>query len=224
MQRIPINCFNPSSDTTDSNSNPEFQELIMDLLGKQAEEAKEGVENVSEQVEKLESHLNAVDSALQDYIGNSGAVLNADLNVEQSQTREIDREKSEIERLESKMEDLSDQMDRVREHQRKNTEMIQQITESELVDTIEKVRKLVNTSNKRFYSLQSDFRDLEQRLNELENDFIMEVNSREFDFEKKVDQRTFKEEMEEVRAGLNKLRASVSIMAEETDKKGIDVE
>lgn len=196
----------------------------MDLLGKQAEEAKEGVENVSEQVQKLESHLNAVDSALQDYIENSGSVLNADMKVEQSQTREIDREKSEIEELEQKMDRLSDQMDRIREHQRKNTKMIQQITESELVDTIEKVRKLVNTSNKRFYSLQSDFKDLEQRLNELENDFIMEVNSREYDFERKVDQRIYEEERDELRKELSKLRTSVNILAEDENEDRVTLE
>lgn len=193
----------------------------MDLLGKQAEEAKQGVEHVSEQVEKLESHLDAVDSALQDYIEQSGTVLNADMNVEQDQYQEIDREKNEIDRLESKMEDLSDQMDRIREHQRKNTRKIQQITDSKLLETLEKVRKLVNTSNKRFYNLQSDFKDLEERMNELENDFIMEVNSREFDFEKKLDQRTFKEERKELWREIKKLRASVNVMADDGELEEI---
>ncbi|WP_414836942.1 hypothetical protein [Candidatus Nanohalococcus occultus] len=196
----------------------------MDLLGKQAEEAKQGVQQVSDQIDQLESHLNAVDSALQDYMENSGAVLNADLKVEESQTTEIDREKTEIQRLESKIDEMSEQMSRIQKHQRKNTEMIKQITDSQLLDTIQKVRKLVNTSNKRFYNLQSDFTDLEDRLNELENDFVMEVNSREFDFEKKLDARKFKEERKEVREELSKLRASVNFLAddEEEDKLRID--
>ncbi|WEL19339.1 hypothetical protein [Candidatus Nanohalococcus occultus] len=196
----------------------------MDLLGKQAEEAKQGVQQVSDQIDQLESHLNAVDSALQDYMENSGAVLNADLKVEESQTSEIDREKTEIQRLESKIDEMSEQMSRIQKHQRKNTEMIKQITDSQLLDTIQKIRKLVNTSNKRFYNLQSDFTDLEDRLNELENDFVMEVNSREFDFEKKLDARKFKEERKEVREELSKLRASVNFLAddEEEDELRID--
>jgi hypothetical protein len=60
---------------------------------------------------------------------------------------------------------------------------------------------------------------LESRLNELENDFIMEVNNREFDFEKKLNKRRFEERDEEIKQELAKLRTSVNTLADEVDKK-----
>nr|EGQ39959.1 MAG: hypothetical protein J07AB56_06870 [Candidatus Nanosalinarum sp. J07AB56] len=53
----------------------------------------------------------------------------------------------------------------------------------------------------------------------MEGEFSVEVENRDFDFEKKLDRREFEDEKQETREEIAKLRASVNFLADELNKK-----
>lgn len=196
----------------------------MDLLGKEGERAKEDVEKVSSQLEDLESHLNAVDKALQDFMQKSENILVGDLQLEEGEIRKLEQleakdeeETRSIAELDDEVEMIKKQLRDIRKTQKKNEKKLDILMDSELLDIIDKVRDLVNTTNKRYYELRSSIQKLEKRLNELENDFVLEVNNREFDFEKKADRREFEDRTEELEEEISKLRTSFNILSDEVD-------
>lgn len=196
----------------------------MDILGRKAEEAKEDVEQVSGELRNLRSHLDALDNALQDFMQRSGRLMTDDLKMEEGQLKEIDRldreeldDRHRIEELEEDLELLLDEVRDLSAGQRDNRNKIEEIADSELLDVVEKIRNMINVTNKRYFDLKDSIEELEQRINQLENDFVMEVNNREFDFEKKVDQKEFDSTEEELRNEIKKLRSSLNILAEDVD-------
>jgi chromosome segregation ATPase len=205
----------------------------MDILGKEGEEAKENVQQVSQQLSNLESHLNAVDTALQDFMQSSDMLGQKAMQFEEDELQELgqveqevkevreseETDQEDIERLEEKIETLQSQVQQMAKVQLKNKKRIQSIMDSELLEIIGRIRKLINTTNKRYYDLRDSIDNLEQRLNELENDFVMEVNTRDYDFEKKVDQNDYEMRNQDIKNELAKLRASVNVLADEMDKK-----
>lgn len=197
----------------------------MDILGKEGEEAKENVQRVSTQLESLESHLNAVDSALQDFMDNSQKIMAEDMALQESEVQQIDRLDQENRNEERSIAEIDNEMDRMKRQikslqnvQRKQSQQLDLLMDSELLDIIDRVRDLVNTTNKRYYDLRDALKKIENRLNELENDFIMEVNNREYDFEKKVDKREYEDETEELENEISKLRASFSVLSNDVDE------
>jgi len=70
----------------------------MDLLGKQGEQASERLNNVEEKIQQIDSHLSAVDNALQDFVDNYSKLLEG----------ELDQHDSEINQLWDAIEDTSD--------------------------------------------------------------------------------------------------------------------
>lgn len=199
---------------------------MVDLLGTQGEEAKENVEKMSDQLELVESHLHAVDSALQDFMQKSGHLLEDTYSLEEEELQELGKvermtedERWDIDELQDRVESLDRQVSQMKKIQQKNKQKLDAILDSELLDIMGRVRKLINTTNKRYYDLRDSLKSMEDRINELENDFIMEVNNREFDFEKKLNKRKFEDRDEEIQQELAKLRASISILAEDADKK-----
>ena len=197
----------------------------MDILGKEGEKAKQNVEKVNHQLESLESHLNAVDSALQDFMNNSQNYLGAELSLQETEVKELDKldkhdeENSRtIAELDNEIERMRRQMKSMMKIQRTQGQQLKVLMDSELLDIIDRVRDLVNTTNKRYYDLRDALKSLENRLNELENDFIMEVNNREYDFEKKANQRDVEERTEELENEIKKLRASFSMLSDEIDE------
>lgn len=198
----------------------------MDILGKKGEEAKENVTQVSEQLNNLESHLSAVDTALQDFMESSNSIMNDSFQLEEDEIREIgnvesdvEDERTDIEELEGQIENLQSQVQRMAEVQMKNKKRLQAIMDSELLEIVGRIRKLINTTNKRYYDLKDAIEDIDQRMNELENDFVLEVNSREYDFERKVDQNDYEMRNQDIKEELAKLRTSVNVLADEMDKK-----
>ena len=198
----------------------------MDILGKKGEEAKENVNQVSEQLNNLESHLTAVDTALQDFMENSESIMDDSFKLEEEEIREIgnvesnvEDEERDIEELEGQIQTLQSQVERMAEVQMKNKKRLQAIMDSELLEIVGRIRKLINTTNKRYYDLKDAIDDIDQRVNELENDIVLEVNSREYDFERKVDQNDYKMRNQDIKEELAKLRASVNVLADEMDKK-----
>ncbi len=200
----------------------------MDLLGKKGEEAWEDLERVSEQLEDVESHLYAVDQALQDFMEQSEHILEQTYRFEEKEVESLERvreeEEQDIEGLESKLESrlsrLEDSIEHLRTKQAENRKKIETIMESELLDIIERVRKMINDTNRRYNRLRDGLESLEQRINEVENDLVLEINSREFDFGRKLDRSEYEQESDDMWNEIKKLRASVNMLADELDKKG----
>ncbi len=199
----------------------------MDLLGKKGEEAWQDVEKLSEQLRDLESHLDAVDSALQDYMDRSQQLLQETYRFEEQEIEGLeemmDEEKDDrqrLDRLERRFDRLEDSIEHLRTKQAENQKKIETIMDSELLDIVERVRKMINDTNRRYNRLRDGLESLEQRINEVENDLVLEINSREFDFDRKLDRSEHEQESDEIWNEIKKLRASVNVLAEELDKKG----
>ncbi len=198
----------------------------MDLFGKQGEEAMERLEKVSGRLESLESHLDAVDTALQDFMDRSEALLEHTYRFEEAEVdsideleHEVEEEETEIETVERRVRNLEEDMKHLRRKEVDNARKIDRIMDSELLDIIDRVRKLINSTNRRYNRLRDSLESMEQRINELENDFVMEVNTRDYDFDKKVDESEFETEKDELWNEVKKLRASVNVLADELDKR-----
>ncbi len=182
----------------------------MDILGKQGEEAREELDNVSRRIQKLESHLDAVDSALSDFMDDSLEVMQQEQRIDKAEAHKIEElgEEERIDELEERVSLLEDGQETLKSK-------LQELVGSELLDTVSGIDSRVRAVRNRLKELE----DLEDRLNELENNVILEINSREFDFDRKLDKREFEDSREEFYEEIRKLRASVNVLADELDKK-----
>ncbi len=193
----------------------------MDILGKQAEEALEGVQNVSRRLEKLESHLNALDSALQD----TRNVVQEDYRVEEAEAATIEDINQRASEDEVWIEELEQRLDVLEAHQEELDRELREIVDRKLLVTLRKVSETIDRLNTSQNRLRSDFSDLQEEVDRLENEWLLEANRREYDFERKLDSEEFESEKTDMWDEIRKLRSSVNILAEELDKKeDIEVE
>lgn len=194
---------------------------MVDPLGKKGEEALEGVKNVSQRLERLESHLNALDNALQDTRG----ALKQDYQVEQAETEKIDEleERSDLE--EQDIEQLRERLDVVESHQQELDQELREIVDRKLMVTLRKVSETIDRLNSSQNRLRRDLSELQEEVEELENKWVLEANRREYDFERKLDAEEFESTKTDMWEEIRKLRSSVNVLADELDKKNdIEVE
>lgn len=187
----------------------------MDILGKEGEKAQENIKHLSEELGKLESHLNAVDAALQDFVD----------RFQQLESDEQSFLRDELEQLES-LADRDDEIEKLRKRvnnlekrQQANDRKLEKLYDSGLMDTIETLRSAAKSSKKVSQGVRSDLRSLEERVDELEGNFLLEVNKRDYDFGQKLDVKEFEKEKDAIINEIKKLRASVNILADEIDEK-----
>lgn len=197
----------------------------MDLLGKQGEEASERLNKVERKIQQMDSHLNAVDNALQDFVDNYSKILEDELDYHESEIIELRKalenssdDKEETEKLRRRLSKLESRLD---EHEGTVEELIGSDLEetfSEFVDGVKNVKNMVRNTKK-------DVKDLDQRVDDLESELMVEINNRDFDFEKKLDKREYEEREDRLEEEVKKLRASVVFLADELDKEDeIEVE
>lgn len=197
----------------------------MDLLGKQGEEASERLNNVEQKIQKIDSHLNAVDNALQDFVDNYSQILEDELDYHESEIIQLrkalenssdDQEKTE--RLKRRLNKIEKRLD---DHENRIEDMLDSDLEktfSDLVEGIKNVKKMINHT-------QDDISDLEERVEDVESELMVEINNRDFDFEKKLDKREYEDRETKLEEEIKKLRTSVLFLADELDKEDeIEVE
>lgn len=197
----------------------------MDLLGKQGEEASERLDRVENQLGKLESHLNAVDTALQDFVDNYSKILEDEIGFHEEEIlrlREVVSqnvgEEKDIERLEGRLNAVEKRLDN-------HEEKVEQIIGSDLEKTFSDLTNGIKNARATMKDTKSRVKDLEKRLDDLESELLVEINNRDFDFEKKLDKREYEEREDKLEEEVKKLRASVIFLADELDKKDeIEVE
>jgi chromosome segregation ATPase len=199
--------------------------VSMDLLGKQGEEASERLNNVEQKIQQIDSHLNAVDKALQDFVDNYSQILEDELDYHESeilQLRKAIEKNSEDQERTDKLEKRLNKIEkRLDNHEKRIDKIIDSDLEktfSDLVDGIQNVKNMINNT-------ESDLEKLGERVDDVESELMVEINNRDFDFEKKLDKREYEEREDRLEEEVKKLRASVIFLADELDREDeIEVE
>lgn len=183
----------------------------MDLLGKKGEEAVEDIGAVEERIQSLEKHLDAVDSALQDFVDNYQHVLEGELDYQEEELRRL----RELVRREDEN-DSSEEIDELSGRIRKLENRVSRMEEN-TNERLEKMIYIMRQIRGEIRSSKEHTSEIEEDLKSLENEFYVHKNNRAYDFEKKLDKREYQKENEELKDEISKLRASVSALADEVD-------
>lgn len=180
----------------------------MDLLGDKAEEAHRQVSEVSQRLQDIESHVNALDSALGDFesrldkIENQGGRGAEEAESNRSRIRDLERVFRRLSDINSKtMAKLEDMDDEYRG----------------VDDAISGLNRKLVAFRKKQDSMDQRIKDLEEKVEEMENEFMLDTNRQDWDIENKLDSGRFNNRKKEVDRELGKLRASINSIAEELD-------
>ncbi len=181
-------------------------------------ELENQIQQMSERQESLSSQADALDSALQDLMEDLGTDLAEELRRHRDEMNEI-KEMLEMTAPEHRVQELEQRLD-------SQSSKINDIHDKGLLDTLSELATQVRKTRDDMEGFRDRTDDLEKRMNELERrmeqvegEFSVEVENRDFDFEKKLDRREFKDEKQETREEIAKLRASVNFLADELNKK-----
>lgn len=197
----------------------------MDLLGKQGEEASERLNNVEEKIQKIDSHLSAVDNALQDFVDNYSQILEDELDYHESEIVQLRKALNNSSDKKDKADKLERRLDRVEKRLNNHENRIKDLIDSDLDKTFSDLAKGIKNVKEMLGNANSDIQSLEGRVEDIESELLIEMNNRDFDFEKKLDKREFESREAELEEEVKKLRTSVLFLADELDKEDeIEVE
>lgn len=197
----------------------------MDLLGKQGEEASERLNNVEEKIQKIDSHLSAVDNALQDFVDNYSQILEDELDYHESEIVQLRKALNNSSDKKDKADKLERRLDRVEKRLNNHENRIKDLIDSDLEKTFSDLAKGIKNVKEMLGNANSDIQSLEGRVEDIESELLIEMNNRDFDFEKKLDKREFESREAELEEEVKKLRTSVLFLADELDKEDeIEVE
>ena len=197
----------------------------MDLLGKQGEEASERLNKVEQKIQKIDSHLNAVDNALQDFVDNYSRILEDELDYHESEIIQLRKALENSSDGKQEMENLERRLNNIEERLNSHEERIEKLIGSDLEKTFSELVEGFRSVKKMIKDTDSDVGELNERLEDLESEMMVEINNRDFDFDKKLDKREYEEREDRLEEEVKKLRASVIFLADELDKEDeIEVE
>jgi len=191
----------------------------MDPLGKKGEQAFEGVQNISERLEELESHLHAVDSALQDFMDDSQHVLDQEFRLQKEEINQLEEARKENFEEEQDIRDIEDRLDELERKQHMTEKKLEELQDSDIMDAISRATGTIKKLSTISRGLRKDIDELEDRLEGVESELTLEVNRRDYDFEQKLDKSEFEAEKVEMMEMIKSLRASVNVLADELDSK-----
>ncbi len=191
----------------------------MDLLGKQGENAVQRIRELENRLDNIESHLDAVDSGLQDFVDNYSRMLEEELQYQEDEMMELQKVVRENMDNESQIEKLENKIDNISSRLSKQEEEIQGLIGSDLEKNLSEMIKSVKRTRKVMHSTSEKVNGLEERLDQLESELYTEINKRDFEFDEKLDEDEFEERESELEKQIKKLRTSVVFLADELDKK-----
>ena len=124
----------------------------------------EGVEQVAQRLENLESHLNAVDSAVQD-IGNRLDSMSGNFVTRQELAEFLDESEDQV-----SLEELKEFFMQLSRNQKQTEERIDDMEDldSELVDTLKNMQKTLKKAHQNTKNLESRVQSLEKKASGLE--------------------------------------------------------
>ena len=183
----------------------------MGLFGDETGELETELNMIEEQVTTLESHLNAVDAALQDVVDNYQSVLTDEMSY---QEHELDRLREIIRRERLEEDDVDEIKRRLRKLEQKFSakQNEKEVNLEQVLYAFKYIRRSIKDS-------KEEIGELENRIDDLENEFYMYRNNKEYDFEKKLDERDYYEDKKDVENELARLRASMNALADAMDEK-----
>lgn len=206
----------------------------MDLFGQKGEKAAAEAQELEEQIQSLQSHVNAMDNALQDFESRFDSLQQS---IPEGLEGDVDQNKRDLNDLERIFRRLS----RI---QSKQNEKLRQLNDSKksIEDEIAglnqqlKNRKSDSQSlEQRVSRLESQIEDqdrevfdrldeIESRVDEIEEQFILDSNRQEWDLDSKVEESKFKNRTKEINKELSKLRTSVNSIADEVNAEKVEIE
>ncbi len=204
---------------------------FMDLLGKEGEKAAEGLESIMQRLNQLESHLNAVDSAVQD-MGNRVQAVDQNSVGRDELAQMMNRPEDE----EVETRELKDFFVQLSKNQKRNERRIDDLEdlESDLVETLQRMQETVKEVHIRskkldsrlsrmedkFSDVDAKVRKHEKKLRETEEikKELKEVEREQSKEENQEDEgKSFEERQRNVEEELKDLRGSIKQFADRVD-------
>ena len=181
----------------------------MDLLGTRGEEAAEGVENLSQRLEDIESHVTALDNALHD--------LEIESDKKDSEIVEENRERlKDLEELMVKMSDLQQQnLENIKDDKGATTR---------LEEKVKAMNQRLKRTRQKQDSLESRMEKFEEKLFEVEEELTSDVELNEARIKSRVEESEFNTEVNSLRDEISRMKTSVNALADELDQDSIRVE
>lgn len=181
----------------------------MDFLGKEGEKAAEAVQNLSQRLEDVESHVNAVDSAVQDV---------------RQESRETDLKIAEENR--DRLKELEQMMLELTEIQRKNVDETEseQSREIRLEEKVEALDKRLKRTRQDQKKMQNTLESLEEKIYSVEEELTQEVELNQGRIDSCAMESDVKEEFKDIRQEISRLKTSVNALASDLEDDNIRIE
>ena len=212
----------------------EFHNYNMDLLGQKGEEAAENSEHLEEQIQSLQSHVNAMDNALQEFESRFNSLQQ---NFSGGLKEDVEENKRELEDLENifrrlskiqseqnkRLRQLNDSKDdvgneiSVLKQQLKN----EQNNSQNLEKRISKIEQTIDNQDRKIFER---VKALEEKVGDIEEQFILDSNRQEWDIDSKVEKSLFKNRTKKIDRELSKLRTSINSLADEVNAEDVEID
>lgn len=198
----------------------------MGILGDDGEDKQEEdqFQLISSQLGDVNSRLNALDSALDDFqnrVRRLEAQQQADEQEDEDKTdyRALyGNNKERIRELKEDVEAIDKELDEVAERQQSRIDEMEDISR-QLYEAVTGLKSMVKKSRKHDRERRQDIERLRERLDSLETDYTVEKNQNEYDIERKLDENRFQNRKKHIDSELGKLRTSVNALAEAMDSE-----
>ncbi|EGQ43508.1 MAG: hypothetical protein J07AB43_14990 [Candidatus Nanosalina sp. J07AB43] len=141
----------------------------MDLLGMEGEKAAEGMQSIAGRLDDLESHLNAVDNAVQD-VGNQVQGMQQNF-VSQQELNRILNEPDQTDQDEVDLQQLKSFFVQMSQDQKQNTKRLEDVEElsTEFVETLQTMQRTLKKTHRRNKNLNSQVENIKEENSRLRN-------------------------------------------------------
>jgi len=191
----------------------------MDFLGEKGEDAFEALGNLSERVEDLESHLNAVDGAVQDLREESDESLES-LEVE---FEAIEKNRSRVIELEELLKDLADvQASSLKEIQANRSR--QSRNKADIDSRLDSLESKVDRIHRNQEEVESLLESLEEKVFRVEEELNEDIELNRARIESKISESSHEDDLKQLRKEFSRIKASVNALADDLDDDKIRVE
>ena len=185
----------------------------MDILGKEGEKASEAIQNLSNRIEDLETHVNAVDNAVQDT---------------QRESREMDLEVAEANRkrlveLEGLMKQLAD-VQRTSLSEIESSRSRQSRHESKFNSRLDSLEAKVDNIAENQNDIESLLERVEKKVFRVEEELNNEIGLNQSRIESKISEQKHENELSSLRKEISRLKTSINSLASDVDDEKVRIE
>jgi DNA repair exonuclease SbcCD ATPase subunit len=204
----------------------------MDLLGMEGEKAAEGMQSIAGRLDDLESHLNAVDNAVQD-VGNQVQAMQQNF-VSQQELNRILNEPDQTDQEDVDLQQLKSFFVQMSQDQKQNTKRLEDVEElsTEFVETLQTMQRTLKKTHRRNKNLKSQVESIKEENSRLRNrlekheEMLEETEELKEEIEhvekqqqkeKDPEDMSFDERTQDVEEELKDLRSSIKQFADRVD-------